>query len=92
VQRVNLFQPGLPVYISQWKFIFPFQTFIFQSKTGPDAKAFPEICKSFQVNSVGKAQHGEGLAPDISSMEECKIPIWTRGKKFWHQQFWLFHS
>jgi hypothetical protein len=29
------------------------QTFIFQSKTGPNAKAFPEIYKSFQVNSAG---------------------------------------
>jgi hypothetical protein len=28
------------------------QTFIFQSKTGPDAKAFPEIYNSFQVNSA----------------------------------------
>jgi hypothetical protein len=23
---------------------------------------------------------------DISSMEECKIPVWARGKMFRHQQ------
>jgi hypothetical protein len=29
---------------------------------------------------------------DISSMEECKIPLWARGKMFQHQQGAFFHA
>jgi hypothetical protein len=52
MQWVGAFLAVPSVHISQRKFIFPFQTFIFQEKTGLDAKAFSEIYKSFRVCSV----------------------------------------
>jgi hypothetical protein len=54
MQWVRAFLAGPSVHISQRKFIVPFQTFIFQEKTGPDAKAFSETNKSFRVCSAGQ--------------------------------------
>ncbi len=56
------------LHISQRKFIFPFQTFIFREKTELDAKAFSERYKSFRVCSVGGcAQQAVGRQSGVAS-------------------------
>jgi hypothetical protein len=82
MQWVRAFLAGPSVHISQRKFIVPFQTFIFQEKTGPDAKAFSETYKSFRVCSAGPPH------PTYTLIFICLLKYrWLNAERFWSEVY-----